>query len=351
MPLADRALVVGINRYPGLTTLSGPENDAQDFYDWVTDPAGDRVEKQNAVKILSSDYQAPDNPDGALPDETKIFPFFKTIDKCAQDNNATGVGMKAGKRLWLFFSGHGFAPSLDQSGVLMANATYRWLSNIPTWSWADLLHEGGWFDEVILFQDACRSRIRGGYLSAPNLPRQQAPLGQRRKRFYAFSAKDRQISKELPFNGTTRGVFSDTLLSGLRGHARDGNGAITPDSLKEYLRDNMRSNLTPADLADDDIAKEPEVYNPDLFDIVPADPTAISLFPVRITLPSPGLAARVLDSQLREVKAANPAPQIWSMQLPRNFYKLFVPGVPAKLFEVTGAVMSDGSLGLTDVSL
>src|SRR5712671_335210 len=201
MALADRALVVGINRYPGISLLTGAENDAQDFYDWVTDPAGAGVNKVNALLILSSNFPSPPGADLAKPAKEQIETFFTDIDNCADANNAdgSGAGLRAGKRLWLFFSGHGFAPSLDRSGMLMANATLKRAHNISAMLWANRLYEGGWFDEVVLCQDACRNRIGDAELAPPFLTPRLAPSGQDRKRFYAFSAKDRKLSKELPF--------------------------------------------------------------------------------------------------------------------------------------------------------
>ena len=85
--------------------------------------------------------------------------FFIKIDEITAKNNEEGNGLRAGRRLWMFFSGHGFAQSLKSSGVLMANATFKRVFNFSAVLWADRLHEGGWFDEVLLFQDACRNRV------------------------------------------------------------------------------------------------------------------------------------------------------------------------------------------------
>jgi hypothetical protein len=356
MALADRALVVGINCYPGISTLSGAENDARDFYKWVIDPAGGAVKKADALLILSSDFPPPPGPDFARPAKEQIEQFFTDVDNSADANNAdgSGAGLRAGKRLWLFFSGHGFAPSLDRSGVLMANATTKRAHNVSAMLWANRLYEGGWFDEIVLFQDACRNRIGDAELAPPFLTPRVAPAGQDRKRFYAFSAKDRRLSKELPFpDGEVHGIFTTTLLQGLRGPARDPNtGAVTTAQLKGYLQDNMSKFLSGPDLQDDEIAKLPEVFDPDPFVIVP--PPAVPVvtdFPVRITLQSGGVAAQVENANLQPVAMANPAPQSWSLRLPRGLYRLVVQGGGQSLFQVTGAVMQDGSAGEVDVRI
>jgi uncharacterized caspase-like protein len=351
MPLADRALVVGINRYPKIGQLSGAQNDADAFYEWVTDPAGGSVAKANALRLRSADFAAPPDPDNEQPDKVLVEKFFTGIDNSANANNLEGLGLKAGNRLWLFFSGHGFAPSLDRSGVLMANATSDRVHNVAAMLWANRLYDGGWFDDVLLFQDACRSRIGDAELTPPFIKARQAPIAQVRRRFYAFSAKNRQLSKELPLDGAVHGVFTYTLLQGLRGQARDPQtGAVTTAQLKGYLQANMRKLLPQADLDDDEIAKMPEVYDPDPFDIVPAPAVpAVPDFPVRI-IGAAGPGARVVDATLRDVVVANPAPDPWSVRLQRGFFKVICGDGRQTLFEVTGATMG-GIAGEFDVHL
>jgi hypothetical protein len=349
MALADRALVVGINRYPNIRTLTGAQNDAEEFYNWVIDPAGGGVAKENALLLCSPSAAAAD-PDDELPDKVLVEKFFTRVDNEANANNQAGNGLRAGDRLWLFFSGHGFAPSLDRSGVLMANATRERIHNIASMLWADRLYEGGWFDDIILFQDACRERIGDAELTPPFIRKRTAPDGQQRRRFYAFSAKDRKLSKEFQIDGKPRGVFTYTLLKGLRGQARDPKtGAITTAQLKAYLQNNMRTLLPPEDLSDDEIAKMPEVFDPDPFDIVKAPAAAAAApataqapdFPVRI-MGAAGPTARIVDHALKEITAATPAPDPWDTRLQRGFFKVLTSDGREEVFEVTGAVGPDG---------
>jgi hypothetical protein len=343
MPLADRALVVGINRYPKIGELSGAQNDADDFYKWVTDPAGGGVDRANALLLRSADFAAPPDPDDERPDKVLVEKFFTGIDNAANANNLSGEGLKAGNRLWLFFSGHGFAPSLDRSAVLMANATNDRPHSIAAMLWANRLYDGGWFNDVLLFQDACRNPIGDTDLTPPFLKQRQAPAPQKRQRFYAFSAKNRQLSKELTVGGRVNGVFTYTLLQGLRGQARDPQtGAVTTAQLKAYLQDNMRKLLSPADLNNIDIAKMPEVFDPDPFDIVPArGGLAIPDFPIRI-IGAAGLDVRIVDATLREVATSNPAPDPWPVRLQRGFFKVISSDGRDKLFEVTGGGIAGG---------
>jgi len=352
MALADYALVVGINRYPGLTSLEGAENDARDFHAWVISQTGGKVAVTNATLLVSSDFTEPAGADDAKPAIQQIEEFFTRIDNAADVNNRAGLGLKTGNRIWLFFSGHGFAPSLDRSAVLMANATSRRTHNVAALLWADRLHEGGWFDDVFLFQDACRSQMADVDLTPPFLRKRNAPLNQPRRRFYAFSAKNRQLSKELPIGVRVQGVFTTTLMQGLKGQARDPTtGALTTAQLKAYLQDNMKKLLPEADLADDEIAKMPEVVNPDPFDVLPATQVAISTFPVTISISQPGPPAHIENSDFAAVATADPSPPSWQNALPRGFYKVVVQGLGEKMFQVSGALAPDGSGKVVDVAI
>ncbi|OSJ36549.1 hypothetical protein BSZ19_03730 [Bradyrhizobium japonicum] len=351
MPLADRALVVGIDRYPAISALFGAENDAKAFHTWVT--SSGQVDGRNTLLLTSSAFTAATNADEERPAKELIERFFTDIDNAAEANNQAGLGHQAGRRLWMFFSGHGFSPSLDKSAVLMANASLKRVHSVASMLWANRFYEGGWFDEVILFQDACRTRIDDVELAPPFLRIKQASLGQIRRRFYAFSAKDRLISKEKMFENDMRGVFSATLMQGLKGDARDPKtGAITTAQLKLFLQDNMKKSLSPAELDDDEIAKIPEVYDPDPFDILaaPAGWNAAPTFPLAIAVGNPGGRIWIEGAAFATVASVNEAPPVWSLTLPRGFYRVRYGGAEVT-FEVTGALKADGSPAIEDVSI
>ena len=352
MPLADRALIVGINRYPGIENLQGPENDANDFYDWVTSADGGGVNPLNIKRYRSSDFLPPaaDVRD-ERPAQEHVNDFFTDIDEAATKNNEKGLGLRAGKRLWLFFSGHGFAPSLDASGVLMANATLKRIFNVAAVRWADRILEGGWFDEVVLFQDACRNRIAAANLTEPFFISRNATNPEQRKRFYAFSSRDQKLSKELPFpDGRVRGVFAATLLDGLRGAARDPvSNAVTARSLRTYLQDNMKTHLTDADRANPDIAQAPDFRDPDMFDIVPAavNATTVERYHVAIQLPAANMSVILQDGAFQPIPIVNPVPQLLKVDLPRGLYRIVIAGVGECIFQVTGP--GAGAGGTIDV--
>jgi hypothetical protein len=348
MALQDRALVVGINCYPAIGPLHGAEADARDFYSWVTDPAGGGVAPANATLILGRLGPSGKARD-AEPTRAQIEDFFRDIDDAANQNSADGLGLTAGKRLYMFFSGHGFAPSFDRSAVLVANTTPTALDNLACRLWADRLFEGGWFQELLLFQDACRNRLGAGTLMPPFLGRRNAPGS---ARFYALAGQDGKLALEKPDStGQNRGVFTLTLMEGLRVHARDPiSKAITDASLKAYLQSNMKAKYTEAEQENEENAQIPDVFNPDPFVILPAPPGAVAatLFPVRISLA--GLKAQITNGTFTVI-AQNEGTQVWQLDLPIGFYKVAVDGGGQRLFEVTGALKADGEKDTVNVTI
>ena len=348
MPLPDYALCVGINRYPGLTSLAGAEADAKAFYEWVTSDGG--VSTPNAKLILSSQFPSPSQPTEAQPTNLEIWGFFEKLRAVASANNANSLGLTTGRRLYLFFSGHGFSPSLDTSGILMANAERDTPHNLSAKAWADRFYENGFFEEVLLFQDACREQVNDVELTPPYLKRSVMPGVGARKRFYAFAAKSPLLAIEKPVDGVIRGVFSATLMAGLGGAARDPQtGEITAAQLKSYLVSNMAARLDPVDLANEDISQRPDVFDLDPFVIVPASPAAAAspaLFPVEVTLAPPGPGAEILDGVRNVVANTGPGVPVWNTQLPLGLFELVVPGQPSHIFKVSGAL---GPTGLSEV--
>jgi uncharacterized caspase-like protein len=352
MAIEDWALVVGINCYPAIGNLQGAEADAQEFYDWVTNPTLGGVDPRNGkARLLLSTPPASGKAKDAQPARYQIEEFFHDVDDAANANNLNGDGLVAGKRLYMYFSGHGFAPSFDRSAVLMANTTPTALDNLACRLWADRLFQGGWFKEVLLFQDACRNRMGAGTLMPSFLGQRDAP-GQ--ARFYALAAQDGKVALEKKDGaGRVRGVFTLTLMEALNGHARDPmSGEITSRTLGAYLQDNMRAKYTSAEQQNDDIAQMPEVYAPNPFVIVRAPPAggAVRKFRVQVSLSADGLAAQMKDWTLTTI-AENNGAKNWNLTLPIGIYKLSVAGGAERVFEVTGALKADGSEDVVNVAI
>ena len=110
--MADNyAIVVGLNHYPGITPLFGPENDATWFHKWLLDHSL----VQHSELIISSHFERREDPIDAQPDTMAVDRAFERLLRIGIEKG------KAGKRLYLFFSGHGFGPTINDSALLMAN--------------------------------------------------------------------------------------------------------------------------------------------------------------------------------------------------------------------------------------
>ncbi len=226
----DIAIVVGINRYPGLSNLEGPEADAKDFVNWLLNEG--QVDKENIQTFISSAYFPPPGEPTEMRVATEAF-------KVLGDRFETQGPI--GRRLYIYLAGHGFIFTIDRGkysvGTLMANADRSTPKhNIPGVSYANWFWAAQAFDEVVLFMDCCRAEIS----HAPEYPFPCRDRSAATKKpittFYGFAAKVWKVSREKPIgdNGQVRGVFTMGLLEGLRGGATR-NGRITGTSLKEHV--------------------------------------------------------------------------------------------------------------------
>ena len=75
--MADHAVVIGIDTYPGMSNLKGPSNDANAFENWLIDPNGGKVDPNNIDKILTRDYPDINNIDDAHPVVSDLENLFR----------------------------------------------------------------------------------------------------------------------------------------------------------------------------------------------------------------------------------------------------------------------------------
>ena len=369
----DFAIIVGVSRYPGLSDLQGSENDACRFFEWVTDPSGGGVlcstarpqvpappacpmpvmgqcgraslaaGVNHARLILSTHYNGAPAP-ASEPTQHALEQALLEIDALSQQRMAAGLDKKVGRRLYLYFSGHGCAPVDHESALLAANATRAWPGyHVPGRAWADLFYYGGYFEEVVLFMDCCRERLPRVPLREPPLPRfVQSTQIDKANRLYGFATRWTRLAKEAPFGGTggtVHGVFTYALLEGLRGKAADvQSGRVTAQSLANWLYANMQLYLTPEQRSDDEVPKEPEI------DCDPVKGSGLVLADVgrrmfRVSLSvSPerlGKPISIKDGTFRTVRDTPAAPNPWEFELPAGLYELRSEAYE-QAFEVTG---------------
>ena len=261
----DWAIVVGVGRYvdPTLQGLEGPEHDAVDFYEWVTSEEGGGVPASQAKKILSSDSQGPE----ATPTADLIqswFDYLESVDDQFKKKERRRGAF--GRRLWIFFAGHGFAPDLDDklTALLTADAKAGAFerSHVIVSKLADFCQTAQYFDEIFMFADCCRTRLPVTQLNVKP-PKKVSSDADKVRTFYAYGARIGKESREWKYDGkTSRGVFTLTLMEGLRGAAVDRSEkrpVITAESLNNFLHNNFVSFMIPRDLERPGIRREPEV--------------------------------------------------------------------------------------------
>ena len=215
MAADDRAIVVGISHYPGLDTeetkLAGPENDARDFIEWLTSSAGGDVPNGSVCRILSSDYSPAADPSRAKPTTEALREAIDQLHDLGKNH-----GGRAGRRLYLFLAGHGFAPDVDEAALLMANAAKgRTGHHFPGRLYANWFRQAEFFKEVVLFMDCCRENY-------PRSPLQKCHLeivtGHKEAHYcYGFATSfSRPARESADSDGVVHGVFTTALLAGLR---------------------------------------------------------------------------------------------------------------------------------------
>ncbi len=344
MANTDWALAVGINKYPdpAFPRLDGPEADAKDFFKWVTSKDGGGVATSRARLIVSSQFRPAVDAIDAEPTAEAVQKFFEKLAAVAKKNDEKGDGLAAGRRLYIYLSGHGFALEDKDTALAMANAARdRLKHHIPGKAWANLFCVSGYFEEVLLFMDCCRNDLPRTIPNPPSVSVSPNP-GAARHRLYAFATQWGAESRERVFaKGKSRGVFTMALMAALRGGACEpGTDRITAMSLRSYLFNNMKEFLGKKDLENPQIPKEPDIEPPNQqasdFPIIQVkNPPKGGA--VRILLPpaEAGKTINIRNGQFQVVRTQKAKPPEWKLDLPRGLYLAEIVGGPAaRPFEV-----------------
>ncbi len=290
--MEDWAIVVGITAYPSLGELKGPERDAQDFYKWVTTMEGGGIDPDSPrAKLIISSKCAPPPPYGshteALPQMEAINEALAEMRKVALENLNLGHGRQAGRRLYLYFAGHGFSPGDDVALLTANSAAGVYANHVPGTAWAEWFWKSGYFEEILLFMDCCRDFIPG-VPANPIILGPPTPGGAKiPKRLYGFATDWNKLAWERPMeDGEIHGVFSRTLITGLKGAACDRfTGEITTSSLRAYLKDAMPYFFHEQDRNNPTIRTDPKLPDWGDGDFTIARVPAVPMYQVRVSLP------------------------------------------------------------------
>jgi uncharacterized caspase-like protein len=257
-PITDHyAIAVGIDTYPSLRRLTSSVGDATKFCEWLTDEDGGNIHPDN-VRLVPSPKTTPG-------DRFDATPIQDGIDRVLRDFGAE-LGNRIGKRLYFYFAGHGFGPSFDEVGMLMANASMSSLTkNIGLREYRDYFHETGLFDEVVFILDCCRDSARGKSTNPPGFEAQPAAgKAAHVVDFIVLAAAygEKAFAPVDQVEGERRGILTTAVLEALRGDLRalDPKGRVTAATLQAFLKERVKALAT-----DEKLKQDPEVpQNPNL---------------------------------------------------------------------------------------
>lgn len=228
----DHAIVVGIDHYGhGIKALTGAINDCDLFCRWLTKPGMGGLNPDNVTYFRST---APGDPvRGQIED--RLGDFFE---------EANAHGLPRGRRLYLFFAGHGLVPPPpDRSGcaLVMSDARPGQLRGLLGFTAADAMRMTGLFEEVMLVMDCC-SEVSGPaellcylpYYADPGLPAR--PYTHIQAAQWGSTTAERELEDPLDPTEPKRwqGVLTHALLRGLT-TAADHSGSVTAASLKKFI--------------------------------------------------------------------------------------------------------------------
>jgi hypothetical protein len=226
------AIVIGIDGYSQLRPLTAAGEDAAKFALWLTSEEGGGLPSKNVRGIYSPPPGSTNNPFEARPIQTQI------------DEALTRFGIETkdriGKRLYFYFSGHGFGSNFLDVGMLMANASLTRLGyNIGLLPYRSFFREMEVFDEIVFILDCCRDPHGGIETAKPGFSLPKRGNGTKIQDVVILGAmygEEAYQPLKNDFTDERRGLLTQAVLEGLtKPEAADGLGRFTSSSLSYYV--------------------------------------------------------------------------------------------------------------------
>jgi hypothetical protein len=235
-------VVVGIDRYPGISDLSGAKADATQFAGWLTATDGGVLPPENVHLLVRSRAEERRYTDfrSAEPTQDDVDDALQAVVDSVRAKLERDRSAWERSRLYLYVAGHGFAPAASEGSFLLANARPgAYTRNIDLPKYRQWCSACAWFGEVAIFADCCRTRVSAGPDgTGPHLDACVQPYVEREPAWViGFAAEAGRPAYELEFaeDDEARGHFTRALLDGLRGSAADASGVVTALSLKDHV--------------------------------------------------------------------------------------------------------------------
>lgn len=194
----DYAIVIGIDHYPELESISGAVRDARAFRDWLT---ASGVPEQN-VALLASE--------GGVK-KSEIEDAFDDLVK---------RDMPVGRRLYLYMTGAGIQLDVEEFVFIASDTSPQMLKGIAVRAYADWFTRARAFEEVVLIADVRRTILIRPHVPGPPYDSIQSELPA--AKFYVMSKGP-------------RGALTGILLDGLSGAAAGKDGTLDSEMLGSYL--------------------------------------------------------------------------------------------------------------------
>lgn len=325
--MADHAVIIGIDSYPGINDLEGPYNDAMAFEEWLVAPDGGGLDPANVAKKFSSDFPRPHSVDDAHPALSDLEALFRPMVK----NAAKSIHTEG--RLFIFVAGHGFADSQDMNSAALftANAELLFPLHLALIDYANFFRRTWAFDEVIVIMDACRSTNALLEIRKAQLPRVNShPNSNKVKMFIGFGTGHNQVARERNVDGTVHGIFTMALLDALNNASSNRVGNVNGSSIKEHIHNSINSfsgdiSISPPEIK---IDEDREVF------FVARKKSGVKIeFNIDVAHHNHDLVIEF--GGVKEAYRANIDESPVMVELPPGLYKVQIEGVPiSKNFEV-----------------
>jgi hypothetical protein len=210
------AVVIGIDHYWSEgACLKGAVTDALRMREWLLDPAGGNVPKENLAVVLSP--LADNKPAGVEAVEATNAAIVSSIADLLKRSKGEG------ERLYFFYAGHGLTARVnqrDENALVCSDFTDVLTTNSlalrSLWEFFETVQ----FQDQFFFVDACRNipweNVEFEVGRWP-LPRKRDPGLPPAQQFILYATSPGLRAQELQEAGNERGAFTEVLLDGLRG--------------------------------------------------------------------------------------------------------------------------------------
>jgi hypothetical protein len=237
------AVVIGIDHYwSERACLKGAVRDALLMRDWLLDPAGGNVPRENIALALSP--LADNKPAGVEAVEAKNAAIVSSIADLLKRSKGEG------ERLYFFYAGHGLTARVnqrDENALVCSDFTDVLTTNSlalrSLWEFFETVQ----FQDQFFFVDACRNipweNVEFEVGRWP-LPRKRDPGLPPAQQFILYATSPGLRAQELQEAGNERGAFTEVLLDGLRGKSKakawspgTQNYQVRWERLVDYVKD------------------------------------------------------------------------------------------------------------------